>query len=363
MVICGHPNSDFEGVQEILNSAGVGLPKPSRHELISSNELHEKIFRSYELDPSNLDPIAPIKLGKIWQYLAIDLFMGNMDQTNWGWGDNKSAWLLDFWKDQDPQVSFVLVYSAPETVLGKALMNRDVASSEIDFVLSSWIAYQSEILRFYKQNPERCLLVNALATRQDPNSLIKKANTTFSMELSDISMINISVDNVSFIAETLSKALIDDDHQANILYRELESLADIANTVVSVCKDNHRRAFEEFIALLNEVEISRFKNSQDREYINQLEQKQIDLEAEIQKLSQSNDDRDNMNNQRKVLIQKLMQARDEKNTLLPDDTKMNEININQVIPEGDININCAGNDEQEELENYFKQWQELLHKD
>ena len=74
LVICGHPNSDFEGVQEILNSAGVGLPKPSRHELISSNELHEKIFRSYELDPSNLDPIAPIKLGKIWQYLAIVVF-------------------------------------------------------------------------------------------------------------------------------------------------------------------------------------------------------------------------------------------------------------------------------------------------
>ncbi len=348
LVICGHPNSDFEGVQEILNLAGLGLPKPSRHELISLNDFHEKIFKSYDLELNHLDPIAPTKLGKIWQYLAIDLFMGNMEQPNWGWADNKSAWLLDFWKDQDPQVSFVLVYSAPETVLGKAMVRGDVQSSEIDFVLASWIAYQAEILRFYKQNPERCLLVNAMITREDPNNLVKKANATFAMELSEISIVNTNVESVTFIAETLSKTLIEDNHQANNLYRELESLADIANTVVSVNKVNHRRAFEEFIALLNDIESLKLKNSQDSQYIKQLEWKQIDLEAELQKLAGLNDDRDKMNHQRIALIQKLMQARDEKNAPLFDNADFNETYKDQRLSTCDLAMDLIPDNQQQE---------------
>lgn len=363
IVICGHPNSGYEGVHQILTQAGLGLPKASRRELISSDDLHEKIFNSYGVDVKRLDSIAPIKMGKIWQYLAIDLFMGNMEQTNWGWANDKSTWLLDFWKDQDPHVSFILAYSPPEYVLGKALINRDITSAEIDLVLASWIAYQNEILRFYKQNSDRCLLVNAVATGQDPTNLVAKVNSTFSLELSQISESEAVFTNTSSIAETLSKALIDNDHAANILYRELETLADIADSRTSLLQVKYKQAFEEFIELLNEIDKAKIKISGDREYINKLEQKQIDLESEIQQLTQNNQERDQFNSNRKALIQKLMQARDEQNIpLLNGDEKTKlEMHLDDSVPVSSEKRNLI--EQPDELEHYFTQWQELSNKE
>ncbi len=363
IVICGHPNSGYEGVHQVLTQAGLGLPKTSRRELISSEDLHEKIFNSYGVDVKRLDSIAPIKMGKIWQYLAIDLFMGNMEQTNWGWANDKSTWLLDFWKDQDPHVSFILAYSAPEYVLAKALTNRDITSTEIDVVLASWIAYQNEILRFYKQNSERCLLVNSVATGQDPSILVTKVNSTFSLELSQISNSEATVNNRSSIAETLSKALIDDEHPANVLYRELEALADIADTSISLIQVKYKRAFEEFIQLLTEIDKAKIKISGDREYINKLEQKQIDLESEIQQLTQNNQERDQFNSNRKALIQKLMQARDEQNIPLLSGNEKSKLEVHldgsvPVSPEKNISI-----EQQDKLEHYFTEWQELSDKE
>ena len=122
-VTCGHPYSGFQLAYEALSQAGLGRSQPSYRESLSPTELHEKIFKAYELDPFDLNAIAAIRPGKVWQNLAVDLFAGNMEQKNWGWADDKSVWLLEFWKELDPQVHFVLVYSTPEFALGKALID------------------------------------------------------------------------------------------------------------------------------------------------------------------------------------------------------------------------------------------------
>ncbi|MBK8025211.1 MAG: hypothetical protein IPK19_28445 [Chloroflexi bacterium] len=53
--------------------------------------------------------------------IGVALFASNGEEENWGWADSRSVWLLNFWKDLDPRVRFVLVFSAPELVLAKAL--------------------------------------------------------------------------------------------------------------------------------------------------------------------------------------------------------------------------------------------------
>jgi hypothetical protein len=359
VVICGHPYSGFQLAYETLTLAGLGRSQLSRHESLSSTELHEKIYKAHDLDPTGLNVNAPIRPGKVWQDLAVDLFMGNMEQKNWGWADDKSVWLLEFWKELDPQVHFVLVYSMPEYALGEALKDGHVNPDEIESVLASWIACHTEMLRFYNRNPGRSLLVNAATTIHDPKTLIEKTINTFGMNLIlPSSEQPAGIDSVSAIAATLAKALIEDDNEAYALYRELESAADIADPHESGTSSEKRQALEEFTALLARLDKEKLQISENAQYINKLLDEQTKLTTEfqfkIQQLTKEREDQTKLAITRQTEIQQLTQARDEQIKLaLERQTQIQQLmrtqNENENIKEEYTRLTRQLNDCQAEL--------------
>ena len=252
VITCGHPYSGFQLAYEVQIQAGLAHPQASRREAMSAEGLHDKIFKVHDLDRGGLDATTSLMPGRIWQDLSIDLFMGNIDQGDWGWADARSVWLLDFWKDLDSQTRFVLAYSSPEYAIGTALRDRLAGPEDVETLLASWIAYHSAMLRFYNRNPDRCLLVNVSTVTQEPQAFIEALSTSFNLKLNPApaekqqAMVSIPA-----IAATLARMLSENHDQANALYRELESAADIGDAGRRASDAEKRLALEEYLALLS----------------------------------------------------------------------------------------------------------------
>ncbi len=359
VVTCGHPYSGFQLAYEALTQAGLARAERSRRESLSPTELHEKVLKANDLDSTALNVNAPISPGKVWQDLAVDLFMGNMEQKNWGWADNRSVWLLDFWKELDPQVRFVLVYSTPEFALGKALSEGYATLGEIEPVLATWIAYHTEMLRFYNRNTERCLLVNLSATIHDPKTFIEKTVKMFGLDLVQAASGHlVNIDSVAAIAATLAKALIEDDNEVYALYRELESAADIADSNELTSNAQKRQALEEFTALLNRIDKTKVEISENVEYVNKLRVEQAknvaELQSNIQQLALTQNEYENLKEEYGSLKRQLNDSQ----AKLKDVQAVAPNNQAELAQENELLL-LQLHQVQEELEHYFIQWQQL----
>ncbi|SJM88990.1 hypothetical protein [Crenothrix polyspora] len=142
---------------------------------------HDKIFsgkRSHEY--------RQVQLGKAWEQSVSEIFMANWGQEPWGWADSRSLWLLDFWRDFDPEICFILVHVSPEQALAQAISQIDEQIPfSLDNTIATWLVYERELLRFYLRNQQRCLLVDLERINNDPALLIETASRLFSLELDD----------------------------------------------------------------------------------------------------------------------------------------------------------------------------------
>ncbi|MBE2260712.1 MAG: hypothetical protein IAE88_17780 [Rhodobacteraceae bacterium] len=252
VITCGHPYSGFQLAYEAQVQAGLALAQPSRREAITAEELHDKILKVHDLDRHGLGVNAPLEPGRVWQDLAVDLFIGNIDQGDWGWADARSAWLLSFWKDLDPQTRFVLAYSTPEYAIGTALRDRLAGPYDVETILASWMSYHAGMLRFYNRNPERCLLVNVSTLNLDPKSFIETLNSRFKLKLNPVASADQGdLGKIPAIAATLARSISQDHVEATSLYRELESAADIGAPGAAASDADKRLALAEYSALLS----------------------------------------------------------------------------------------------------------------
>jgi hypothetical protein len=357
LLICGHPYSELPLAYGLLNKAGLGFPRSSENEINSPADFYNKIFEAHDIDLSKMAIMTPISLGKVWENLAVDLFLGNLDQKYWGWEDPRSVWLLNFWKELDAQVNFVLVYSAPEFVLSNAMIDINANIGEIEPVLTSWMVYHQEMLRFYNRNPDRCVLVNAETIIHHSKTFIDKINKVFSMELISPSGDQLnSVGSNLAIGNTLAKILLNNNN-AYALYSELESVADITCCNTIQTNANRYQAWEEFAALLVQVDKAKTDISKNIQYINQLKAEQVKLTTDYKfQLHQANEELELCF----LKIQQLTQARDEQAKLAAE-------RQTQIIPSSQQTELIKENElllmqlhqVQEELEHYFIQCQEV----
>ena len=252
ILTCGHPYSGHQAVAELLQYCGVANALPSRNNQYSPTSLQSKIFEVYEWDVEDSTYPLP-ELGKVWQELGSDLFMGNLSQLLWGWSDHQTVWLLDFWKDFDPQIRFVLVYSAPEFVICNMLQQQVDAPADMDSILAAWNRYNTELLRFYNRNRDRCLLVNAQTALQQPSVLLEKMADAFALKLQLPA--EEARQNTSRVAAGLACSLISDTSPTdqNALYQELESTADIISSGVRPSTQEKLHAWSEYNRLIREL--------------------------------------------------------------------------------------------------------------
>ncbi|MFN3298076.1 hypothetical protein [Caldimonas sp.] len=122
------------------------------------------------------DSVVQVQAGPVWHGMALDLMLGNLDQPLWGWADPQNLYTLDYWKELDPKLTFVLVYDEPHRVLTEAARVDGELSppNNVQRMLDNWVAYNGALLRFYLRHQDRCLLVHSQQVRRAVDSYLQQ---------------------------------------------------------------------------------------------------------------------------------------------------------------------------------------------
>jgi hypothetical protein len=248
VITSGHPYSGYQLVHAVLETGGIQAAHQSRREGLTSLALTEGILRAHNTDQHLIETLGQMSPGKVWQDLAVDLFLGNLSQENWGWADSSTTWLLDFWLRFDPQTRFVLVYSSPAFAVANMMLQAQTTVDSISLAVQSWTRWNAELLHFSARHPERCLLVNAVAVLRCPKAVVDRVHKSFDLHLAEPSGASLSVGVPSALASFLTDHLLEDFHEALALYDELESAAHLGDGNASDRSMAVRHAWEEHLA-------------------------------------------------------------------------------------------------------------------
>lgn len=228
ILIVGHPESGLEAVESLLQACGMAPARHSRREGLTPVQTDDLLLQAHARQG-----LGQIQVGPVWQGLALDLLLANLDQPLWGWADPQAVHLLDYWCSIVPDLRVVLVYDRPDGVLTRLSATDALALTPEGVVelLEGWAAYQEAALHFSYRHRDRCLLVHADRVRRDrlglEESLHRIAPAAWAVP-ADWHAPEPTSD--SAIAAWLAQTPVSAAMRATALYEELQSVADMPAT-------------------------------------------------------------------------------------------------------------------------------------
>jgi hypothetical protein len=182
IIVVGHPLSGYQEVETLLNISGMNPAKLSRRDEFSPIDIGAMLCKSHQTPAfTTLGANAAIEqtdVSPVWNGMALDLLLGNIDQPLWGWADAQSVYLLDYWKGMDPRIAFILVYDTPQQLVAQAFDEQTPLSPEaLQQAADNWSTYNAALLHFYHRNSERCLLVHAQEVRASAGAYLQQVRT------------------------------------------------------------------------------------------------------------------------------------------------------------------------------------------
>ena len=164
LCIAGAQTPDFERISAVLFAGGLEKARPVNREVtIDMAAWHRHVA------PQLAQQRAP---GRLWEQVAGDLLLANLQQAQWGWAGSHTIAALDFWADFEPGIHFLLLTCDPQDYLAYRLLGEEGDSVEDETAyLKQWQIEHEKMLAFYLANPERCLLVNVTQAAANPTAL------------------------------------------------------------------------------------------------------------------------------------------------------------------------------------------------
>ena len=297
ILTCAFPQPGYELPHQVLEAAGLATAARARAHGMTPAALHKQIIKIDSLEVmTSLTalPIQQLAPETPWQDLATDLFLSNADSGAWGWADFRLIYLLDFWKNFDPEIRFVLAYESPAVTVGEVLRGHQATEHELTRILALWRDFNTELLRFSYGNRERCLLVNSAAVRQSPRELAERVASAFGINLSSEKATVAALETPSADAqllEYLAQDLVSGRDEARALYEELESTADLPlvlpPTVQAPAWNDYARVLAAHAATLESQSTMLHALEQEK---SALATRQVELEHRLQALTRDRDD-------------------------------------------------------------------------
>lgn len=229
IIVVGHQYSCFRSVEDTLYRYGMQPARASRIQKLTPQQIGEHLRSQVEDIPAGLGVLGETAPGALWNGLALDLFLANSDVPVWGWADFQALRLLDYWRNADSKIKFVLVYDSPEAAFAMAFAGQRPRDEELKKFFQEWCTYNSALLHFYHRNPASALLVHAEAFLAEPEQSIETAIAKLGVELSlKDAMSGVASASVSSarLDRYLAKELLAECHQATTMYAELQASAD-----------------------------------------------------------------------------------------------------------------------------------------
>ena len=180
ILIVGHPQSGLDSVESLLQAAGMAPARASRREGLAPAQIDAMLCAAHGVQAgAPADPpraIRQLEVGAVWNGLALDLLMANLDQPLWGWADAQALHLLDYWCATDPQLQVVMVYDHPAQLLTRCPPAEAAALTPARLAgqLHEWADAQEALLHFHYRHPQRTLLIHAEAARSRPQEVLQQ---------------------------------------------------------------------------------------------------------------------------------------------------------------------------------------------
>lgn len=251
ILIVGHPQSGYADVERLLRARGMAPAQPSRREGFAPEQISDTLCKAHSAAPLHLlgheREVQQIDVAPVWQGLAMDLMLGNIDQPLWGWADPKAVHLLDHWRQLDPTLHFILVYDRPHSVITRsglqeaATLTREALQQRVD----AWSAYNAAVLGFHLRHPDRSLLVHSEQVRRSSEATLQQVRERIDAPWKDrlagpaqvedarpgAQTPAVANDNDALDASALSTlvagALLKDQPGSQALYEELQASANL----------------------------------------------------------------------------------------------------------------------------------------
>lgn len=350
MLSLGVPNSGFQKIHELMMSVGLGEAKKSKREDYLPTEITEKLCEKYNCLGTNYSELEQLSPGKMWHSLASDLMLGNLDQKEWGWSDSNSICLLNFWKEFEPQLNFLLVYTSPQAYLAEYFINNNHEANEAaaSKALAIWKNYNTELLKFYLENKERSLLLNLEAALGQMANVLSKLDEKFGCQLKLDSTLFLSAENNLDCEQQLLYGHMNENLEIYNFYEELESCSDFPMY-------ENESSSEKLYHSLNSIRKQKQKQKQTTENLETLKTKNLNLELEIQ---QKTNELKCQLDEKKSVEEKLISM---KSKPVSDGSQEQKTEHKKLEKENELLL-LQLHQVQEELETYFHKYQELASK-
>lgn len=215
LCITGIAHPALDAVAQQLFASGLAPALPAhRNDGMDIAAWHKRVLAKH---PSN---VGVPQLGRLWEQLAADIFMGNLDVPTWGWSNPDSVELLDFWHHFDPHLYFVLVCVLPQHALAQAIANP-TDNVGPDDVLRRWYTTHQTMLRFHLRHPERSLLVMADDALNHPAQLVDTLTRQWELPLQPTSGTVVESPRSDAVAAYLAQQLMQDRSVEHALQQEI----------------------------------------------------------------------------------------------------------------------------------------------
>ena len=229
IITVGCANSGYDTVFGMLNQTGIAKAQPGRISGLSPQALQSRLINAQEIDLHGTDLFTQAQPGKLWNEVATDLFLTNIQHPLWGWADDQSIVLMDFWQDFDPQVRLLLVYNAPEVFLQHTLQQSaqtQHSAQSINKALDQWQQWNTALLRYFHRHQDRCILVNSEQVSIQPMVLLDILSDKWQITGLDLSRIAApKAHKHPHLQAHLIRQIISDQHPVWSLNQELNGAA------------------------------------------------------------------------------------------------------------------------------------------
>ena len=255
LLIIGHEYSRSEKISSFIYKAGVEYASVSKNEKLAAQDINQLILKSKKIKRKELSE-SQLSVSKVWDTLALDLFLGNIDKDFWLWEDSTAVNLLDYWKSLDEKLAFVLVYTDPKnTILNFIKSKEKFTPEDLDTLLSNWLDYNRILLDFFYKNKGRAFLVNTNCIKCI-EQLTKKLDLPVDFEVIDGLLNAIDAENITFeennnLVDFMGNRLVYEYPKVIELYKELQSIANIYDTENVYKKRDLKDIFCELVAIQN----------------------------------------------------------------------------------------------------------------
>ena len=289
-IICitGQPRVVLQEVEESLRIRGVDghvpLHRDPSFDMMRWHDCVQEAFDSKKIKETQGNKDG--RQGRLWEQLAIDLILSNMESKVWAWAHAHAVHHLDFWVALESGMRFVLLCEDLSTMIGR-IIEEGVECQHIQAHVAEWELAHRNMLRFHLRNPTISVMRWASDSQLNMGRLIQDVNQICGIHLdATIASDPAAVRSPNKLVREITSKLLVEYSNANDLEQEIKSVIGYevdalggAGIIVDQLVDEYRKIKDRSVELA-EIKTLEFKIKKNQKIISENTEKLTNIERQ-----------------------------------------------------------------------------------